>query len=264
MDNTIIYRQIGRDDYYKTWHKSEKNMLLFVHSGVGSFVSREKTYPISSGLLCFVGKDRYHYTLPEHIDVYERSKIFISSDMLSMLCRLLGSASEIFSERSLVFSELTDESALACESIFFELYECNKNDDLFGATLYSAMLRLMILLAKNVTDKTPKLSGVFEKTVDYINSHITEQISIEELYAVSFMSKYHFCRQFKLQTGLTVMEYILKTRIIMAKELLQERECTVSEISEMCGFGSISYFSRVFKASTGVTPTQYKKGMRKI
>ena len=73
------------------------------------------------------------------------------------------------------------------------------------------------------------------------------------------MSKYYFCRMFKQKTGVTVMEYILKTRIVMAMELLGEATLTVTEISEACGFSSVSYFSRAFKNETGVSPLKYKK-----
>jgi AraC-like DNA-binding protein len=55
------------------------------------------------------------------------------------------------------------------------------------------------------------------------------------------------------------MDYILKTRIAMAKELLCEADMSVTEISESCGFSSISYFSRTFKNETGMSPLKYKK-----
>jgi AraC-like DNA-binding protein len=55
------------------------------------------------------------------------------------------------------------------------------------------------------------------------------------------------------------MEYILATRIVLAKEMLQKTDLTVGEISERCGFSSISYFCRVFKQDTGRTPLGFRK-----
>ena len=66
-------------------------------------------------------------------------------------------------------------------------------------------------------------------------------------------------RLFKEKIGLTVMDYILKTRVTMAKELLCKTDLSVTEISESCGFSSISFFSRTFKNETGVSPLKYKK-----
>ena len=94
--------------------------------------------------------------------------------------------------------------------------------------------------------------------IEYINRHIFEHIGIDEICAAVHSSKYHFCRQFKNATGFTVMEYILKTRLILAKDMLLKNELTVSEISEKCGFSSVSYFSRVFRQEMGMSPLKYR------
>ena len=82
---------------------------------------------------------------------------------------------------------------------------------------------------------------------------------MDEICREIHISKYYFCRKFKKTTGFTVMDYVLKTRIVAAKGLLSETELSISEISNRCGFGSISYFCRVFKEHTGLTPLQYRK-----
>ena len=84
-------------------------------------------------------------------------------------------------------------------------------------------------------------------------------ICIDDICAAINSSKYHFCRQFKKHTGLTVMEYILKTRIILAKTELIKTNLSITEISERLGFSSVSYFCRAFKAESGLTPLQYRK-----
>jgi AraC-like DNA-binding protein len=94
--------------------------------------------------------------------------------------------------------------------------------------------------------------------VEYINTNIFSELSIDAICAAIHTSKYHFCRQFKKATGLTVSNYILKTRIVMAEGMLQNSDATIGEVSEKCGFCSISYFCRVFKDETGMTPRQYK------
>ena len=58
---------------------------------------------------------------------------------------------------------------------------------------------------------------------------------------------------------MTVMEYVLKTRLVMAKELLCKEKTSVTEVAARCGFSGLSYFSRVFKEETGLTPLAYRK-----
>ena len=61
----LIYKQTGRDPYYRIWHKPEKNIFIFVQSGSGSIVTKDKSYPMKGGTLCFIGEDKYHYTFPD-------------------------------------------------------------------------------------------------------------------------------------------------------------------------------------------------------
>jgi transcriptional regulator GlxA family with amidase domain len=55
------------------------------------------------------------------------------------------------------------------------------------------------------------------------------------------------------------MEYVLKTRLAAAAELLSATELSVTEIGVRCGFSSPAYFSRVFKEETGLSPLRYRK-----
>ena len=59
--------------------------------------------------------------------------------------------------------------------------------------------------------------------------------------------------------GMTVMDYVLKTRIVLAKNMLEKENVSISEVSGRCGFSSESYFCRVFKESVGVSPLKYRK-----
>ena len=62
---------------------------------------------------------------------------------------------------------------------------------------------------------------------------------------------------------LTVMEYILKTRVMLAKGMLSSTDEPVLRVSEECGFSSVGYFCRAFKSEVGLTPLAYRKEKRK-
>lgn len=260
--NDLIYRQVGRDDYYKVWHKLEGSMFMLVHCGSGSIVSRDKSYPMRSGTLCFIGADKYHYTFPDHTDSYERSKAFISSREIDALVQLMRSDygfGSIFNDQQITVAQLTSQDLERAEEIFLRLNTAKQSGTYFKAELCSAIIQLMVLVAQDMTVKTQRPFGAMQTAVEYINNHISESLTLEQICQASYMSKFHFCRLFKEKIGLTVMEYVLKTRIIMAKELLTSENLSISEVSERCGFSSASYFSRAFKDETGMTPLQFKK-----
>lgn len=260
--SNIIYRQVGRDAHYKIWHKPEKNTFILIQSGNGSLVSRDKSYPMTRGALCFIGNHKYHYTYPDVPEQYIRSKLFISSEDLEKIVQLLYPHQEltkILDEHQIAAGLLDEHSYQRAEEIFEELSRLQTNAAYFQAKFYSAILSLTVLLSQNTSKKIPHHFGNMQIAVEYINHHITEDINIDQICAASYMSKYYFCRLFKKKIGVTVMEYVQKTRIAMAKELLSESNMSVTEIAEACGFSSISYFSRSFKNETSVTPSQYKR-----
>ena len=76
----------------------------------------------------------------------------------------------------------------------------------------------------------------------YIHRHITEEITLEELEKVFFVSRYHICREFKKQTGQTVHSYITKNRLKMCKKYILEG-LPITEVYKMVGFGGTITFS---------------------
>ena len=258
----VIYRQVGKDHYYRTWHKSEKNMFLLLHSGDGSIVTRDGSFPMSEGTLCFIGNEKYHYTFPEHAENYVRSKIFISSNELSALMKILNISAAFpkkFDSDQIHIAMLDAQNIQIAEQLFRRLDQISLNSNYYQAELYSAVFRLIVLLCEgDHTRAHTSVSGI-QSAVNYINEHISEDLTIEDICKSVYMSKYYFCRLFKEKTGMTVMKYILQTRIMMAKEMLRSGNMPIAHISEACAFSSISYFSRIFKSETGMTPLQYKK-----
>ncbi len=95
-------------------------------------------------------------------------------------------------------------------------------------------------------------------SVSYINKNYGEQINITKLAKLCAMSETHFRRSFKKVCKKSPIEYLLDVRIERAQEFLLGTESTVSDIASVCGFSSESYFCRVFKERTGITPTDYR------
>ena len=94
---------------------------------------------------------------------------------------------------------------------------------------------------------------------DYINNHLDQELSLEELAAIAQLSAYHFCRSFKRSTGLTPHQYIIRQRVERAKLLLKDGKMGISEVAIACGFTHQSHLNRHFKRLTGVTPKFFSR-----
>lgn len=90
----------------------------------------------------------------------------------------------------------------------------------------------------------------------YIDEHISEKITVEELAEWVHMSKYHFLRKFKELTGVTVHAFVTNKRLIKACELLKDGR-NITQVYQTVGFSDYSSFLRNFKGAFGVSPGRF-------
>ena len=94
---------------------------------------------------------------------------------------------------------------------------------------------------------------------EYIREHLPENISLEQISAMSGYNAAYFSTMFKKETGITISEYIIQTRMEKAKELLRFTNMSVASICEQVGYADVKSFTRNFKKSTGMKPSEYRK-----
>lgn len=99
----------------------------------------------------------------------------------------------------------------------------------------------------------------FARVQDYIEHHLGDAISLEDMARVAGVSRFHFARQFRARTGESPMSYLLRTRVERAKMLLRETEARVVDISAELGFADQSHFARMFRRIVGVPPSAYAR-----
>ncbi|MBO5247181.1 MAG: helix-turn-helix transcriptional regulator [Eubacterium sp.] len=92
----------------------------------------------------------------------------------------------------------------------------------------------------------------------YIEQHYMENITVEKLANLGYMSKTTFNRKFKNEIGITPIEYLIEVRIKMAKLMLKRKANQMTDIAMRCGFGSGAYFSSCFQKYVGITPSEYR------
>ena len=105
---------------------------------------------------------------------------------------------------------------------------------------------------------------VVDKVVDYIEKHLSEELSVRQLANMAYVSPDHLTRSFKKRFQQTVSDYILKKRMTLAGELLRDRKLTITMVSDCVGFGNYSYFTEQFKKYYGMTPREYQNSVNQL
>lgn len=105
---------------------------------------------------------------------------------------------------------------------------------------------------------SPPFSKAIRNTINYINSHLQEKISLEILAQTAKLSSGRFSHLFREETGMSPMAYLQAERIKTARNMLLYTDYTISEISTILCFSSESHFIKVFKQSEGISPGKYR------
>ena len=101
-------------------------------------------------------------------------------------------------------------------------------------------------------------SQLVNDTMSYIHRNIYSKILTEDIAKSLFVSRGFLSKTFHKETGVTLNDFIIKMKIDEATHLLEDPSLTISAISEMLSFSSQSYFTRVFRDLTGLTPKQFR------
>lgn len=123
------------------------------------------------------------------------------------------------------------------------------------------LLQFMILLNREIKKEsihfvdTSRCNRKVVDIIQYINSQLTDEISIDRLSEKFYISKYHMMRQFKAETGYTIGNYINQKRLLMARELLRQGEA-VTKVYLDVGFKDYSTFVRAYKQLFGEIPSK--------
>jgi AraC family transcriptional regulator, arabinose operon regulatory protein len=116
--------------------------------------------------------------------------------------------------------------------------------------------QILLSCARNEKTDTPEIK--VEQAIQWIHGHIKTTIHIEDLLAVTNLSRSVFFRIFRAQTGKPPYQYIMELKIENACHLLMQTSLQIKHIASLLGFYDESSFSHQFKASTGISPSNYR------
>ena len=264
MNNVEFHLQLNHND---TWNMSRLHFhdhyeLLLPLTSPGNIFVNDQVYPLRRGTLYLIGENTLHRTMATGF--HARYVLHISRKALTELSTPQTDFTQL-AQDSFRRATLDGEQMTELIELFQEL-ERNKNDGTFGSDIRQtvALLNLLIRIAPTLNAATAG-EAIHNKDflrvapiLDYIRDNLSEPLSLDQIASQFFISKHYLCRIFKSATGFSVMEYIIYSRVLRARQLLQEG-ISVQQAGEMSGFSDNSHFIRTFGHLTGVTPGKYAK-----
>ncbi len=264
MTNVEFHLQLNHN---QTWNMSRLHfhdhceLLLPLVSPGNIFVS-DQVYPLRRGTLYLIGENTLHRTMAEGF--HARYVLHISKKALAQLSTPQTDLTQLcdasFRRAELSGGEMTEVIEL------FQALERNKNDGSFGSDVRQtiALLSLLIRLAPILNAATAG-EAVHNKDflrvvpiLDYIRDNLSAPLTLDHIAGRFYISKHYLCRVFKAATGFSVMEYIIYSRVLKARQLLQDG-VSVQQAGELAGFSDNSHFIRTFGHLTGLSPGRYAK-----
>lgn len=229
-------------------------------------------YPLKRGDLLLVSPLELHRPIPrEPVSVYERVVLWVDRRYLRLLKQLHGLDIEHcfdpmrVGRRNLLRPKEELSALMALLSILLREEEGSQE---YGSEFMrsSALLQVLILLSRmsqkqlgpsGSNDSDPLIDQVF----DYINSHITEDLTMDRLSALMYVDSGTLSRRFRRQLGTSIPEYVRHKRLTLARNLLLEGEKPL-RAAIACGYKDYSSFFRAFKAQYQLSPRELVASLR--
>lgn len=249
IKSTLI--TFGREVIAGTWPVSSSvgvNRIYYIHKGNITFAIGEEKYLLKSG---------YLYLLPQNIEfspILDKNSYIDHSyfDFFSIPEIHLDNFLEIKVSDYPIINKILD--------FCFEITDKHKcigiNDDYFylAENALNTLLTAISLNFKIIAKYDDRLDNVLQ----YIYMHYLEDISLDTLADIAYISKNYFIKIFKDSTSLSPYQFIKKLRLNYAVSLIRNN-VSVTEVSEKIGYENVSAFSSAMKKTYGIYPSQINK-----
>lgn len=244
-------------------HTHENYEIYIFLSGSGKYIIEGNEYILYPGNVIITRASESHYFKLTESVPYERMVFHFSEHNLKGFDES-GKYLEPFENRNFgklncYSKHILDKNVL--EDVIKKIlkYEQEETEDLLKLEttvklcLYELIYELKDKFLRISNEKANNENELIIKIVSYINSNITEQLTIEDIANKFYISKSYLTNKFKQVTGSTIWEYVTAKRLLLAKKMLKSG-VTTQNILLNCGFSNYSTFYRRYKEFFGVTP----------
>lgn len=237
-------------------HKDMVEIVLFL-KGHGQYTVGQTRYQVEAGDVILCNSQISHDEFPSTDVPYRNLCIGIKQLNLPGLL-----PNQIISEfQNPYFHSPREFHDLLQLMLMIERYASEKSDnfqELCNYLMLSVVKIVQQMIRNNTTKELAKENHICSRIETYINTHYTENLSLEQLSKQFFISPYHLSHIFKEKTGYTIKHYILRRRIGEAQTLLSDSQKSIQAIAHECGFDDSLYFSRIFTKYIGLSPSEYR------
>lgn len=235
------------------WHEDME--IIYCVGGETQVGCRDALYQMKKGDIMVINSNEIHWIeLPK--ESFEYYYLIIS-------CKF-GADNGIEMDLCLFEPMVQDKT---CQNKIEAVVKAYKSKEAFHvASLRIATLSLLVYLAKNhlinrkifEVDATENSSKIAMAAIAYIKKNFTKKITLEDIAREVCVSRYYLSHVFKEYTGRSIVAYINYLRCDYAHSLMMLGQYSVSEVCTMCGFGTVSYFDKVFKKVWGKLPSEIR------
>ena len=250
-----------------SYHFHEFDKIVLLLAGKVDYVVENVSYTLRPGSVLLVQHHAVHRAIIDVSEPYERIILYLDTKYFERSLPSAGLA-DCFkrADRTNQCLLLPDEKQRGELDALLHSYEAAQRDERYGAEALRDTLIMQLLIAINRISAVGAAAAGTDKLYDekirlalsYINENLAGDLSVDALADRVFLSRYHFMRLFKLQTGSTVHAYVRQKRLLYAARLIREG-MPVQQAAAECGFNDYSVFHRAFRESFGFRPADLKK-----
>ena len=266
-DNFKIFHIRDKKDIKFEYHHHDFSKIVILIDGDLTYYIEGKAYILKPWDILFVNKNEIHKPVVNPNKYYERIVIWLNPDFMAKYAQgnnNLLKCFEVAIKNNYNLLRLNMKSIDIIKNLIQDIQNCNNSNE-FGSEILkeSLFVQLMVLMNRLFlnSDKNRDIEDIqYDKTIEgvlnYINSNLENDLSIDTIASEFFISKYYLMRKFKNQIGSSIHNYVVQKRLILARSLISDG-LSMSSVCSRCGFNDYSSFVRAFKKVYGVSPRNY-------
>lgn len=251
------------------FHQHTFYELFFFLSGDVNYIIEDRHYKLRQGDILLISKSDMHHADINACKPYERIVVWLTEDFFKqMLLFFKEDFTACFQDAAAKNYRLIrpeSQNIMHLKQLCTQISKAKHGTGIGNSAFLCAYLtEFLIYVSRSYYDALDSIkdditeNNKVNQIIAYINDNLTENLSLDYLANEFYLSKYYLSRKFKEFTGLSLYQYIMKKRLLLARNMLRTGT-SVMNTCFLCGFNDYSNFFKAFKREFGKNPSSYSK-----